>query len=103
MTEKMTTHQAQEDARNEDILIYLNGHIVPKAKAVVSVYDSGFMFTDGGSEGLGLYNDRWACLDEHMDRKRMISTLLDTQNVNDIPVTLRMRKPYSALIQKETS
>ncbi|HBM38242.1 MAG TPA: aminotransferase class IV, partial [Sulfitobacter sp.] len=43
MQTHVTTHQAEEDARNEDILIYLNGQIVPKAQAVVSVYDSGFM------------------------------------------------------------
>ncbi|NBQ51820.1 MAG: aminotransferase class IV, partial [Marivivens sp.] len=39
----VTTHQAEEDSRNETILIYLNGRIVPKAEALVSVYDSGFM------------------------------------------------------------
>ena len=68
MTDKITTHQAQEDARNEEILIYLNGRIVPKAEAVVSVYDSGFMLGDGVWEGLRLYNGTWAFLDEHLDR-----------------------------------
>lgn len=100
MTDKMTTHQAQEDARNEGILIYLNGQIVPKAQAVVSVYDSGFMLGDGVWEGLRLHNGRWAFLDEHMDRlfeaakaidldigldrKSLISALLDTQKANDM-------------------
>jgi len=68
MTDKITTHQAQEDARNEEILIYLNGRIVPKAEAVVSVYDSGFMLGDGVWEGLRLYNGTWAFLDQHLDR-----------------------------------
>ncbi|KUJ78060.1 aminotransferase class IV [Ruegeria marisrubri] len=68
MTEKMSTHQAAEDARNEEILIYVDGRIVPKAEATVSVYDSGFMLGDGVWEGLRLYNGRWAFLDEHMDR-----------------------------------
>lgn len=62
------SHQAEEDARNEAILIYLNGSIVPKAQAVVSVYDSGFMLGDGVWEGIRLYNGRWAFLDEHIDR-----------------------------------
>ena len=35
----LTTHQAEEDARNDDILIYVDGKIVPKVQAVVSVYD----------------------------------------------------------------
>ena len=67
MTET-STHQAEEDARNEEILIYLDGQIVPKAEARVSVYDSGFMLGDGVWEGLRLYDGRWAFLDEHMDR-----------------------------------
>ena len=68
MTEPVTTHQAAEDARNADILIYVNGRIVPRAEAVVSVYDSGFLMGDGVWEGLRLYNDRWAFLGEHLDR-----------------------------------
>ncbi|MBD3678211.1 MAG: D-amino acid aminotransferase [Rhodobacteraceae bacterium] len=65
---QITTHQAEEDARNEEILFYLNGKIVPKAEAVVSVYDSGFMLGDGVWEGLRLYDGHWAFLDEHIDR-----------------------------------
>ena len=64
----VTTHQAEEDSRNETILIYLNGRIVPKPEALVSVYDSGFMLGDGVWEGLRLYDGRWAFLDDHMDR-----------------------------------
>jgi len=65
---KVTTHQAEDDARNEGILIYVNGEIVPKAQATVSVYDSGFMLGDGVWEGLRLYNGKWAFIDEHLDR-----------------------------------
>ncbi|WP_294223765.1 D-amino acid aminotransferase [uncultured Shimia sp.] len=68
MTDHVTTHQAAEDARNEEIKIWLNGRVVPKAEAVVSVYDSGFMLGDGVWEGLRLYDGHWAFLDEHMDR-----------------------------------
>ena len=68
MTQDVTTHQAEEDIRNESLMIYLNGKIVPKAQAVVSVYDSGFMLGDGVWEGLRLYNGTWAFIDEHMDR-----------------------------------
>ncbi len=68
MVDHVTTHQAEEDARNEEILIYLNGRIVPKVEAVISVYDSGFMLGDGIWEGLRLYDGCWAFLREHMDR-----------------------------------
>ena len=100
MTEKMSTHQAQEDQRNEEILIYLNGEIVPKAEAKVSVDDSGFMLGDGVWEGLRLYNGTWAFIDEHldrlfgaaktidldigMDRNQVKQAVLDTQNANDM-------------------
>lgn len=68
MIDQQTTHAAQEDARNEQILIWLNGRIVPKAEALVSVYDSGFMLGDGVWEGLRLYNGTWAFVREHLDR-----------------------------------
>jgi branched-chain amino acid aminotransferase len=68
MTDHVSTHQAEEDARNEAIQIWVNGHIVPKAQAMVSVYDSGFMLGDGVWEGIRLYNGTWTFLDEHIDR-----------------------------------
>lgn len=68
MQDHVTTHQAEEDARNEALMIYLNGQIVPKAEAMVSVYDSGFMLGDGVWEGLRLYDGRWAFLNDHLDR-----------------------------------
>jgi len=63
-----STHQSEEDARNQNILIYVNGDIVPRDQATVSVYDSGFMLGDGMWEGLRLYDGVWAFFDEHMDR-----------------------------------
>jgi branched-chain amino acid aminotransferase len=63
-----TTHDAEEDERNQHILIYVNGDIVPRDAATVSVYDSGFMLGDGMWEGMRLYNGVWAFFDEHMDR-----------------------------------
>ncbi len=77
MSNHITTHQAEEDARNEEILIYLNGEIVPKHEAKVSVYDSGFMLGDGIWEGMRLYNGVWAFLDEHIDRLFEASKAID--------------------------
>lgn len=68
MNDAVTTHQAEEDARNESILIYVNGELKPRAEATVSVYDSGFMLGDGVWEGLRLYDGCWAFIDEHLDR-----------------------------------
>ncbi|WP_373355313.1 D-amino acid aminotransferase [Pseudoroseicyclus sp. CXY001] len=67
MTET-STHASEEDARNETLQLWLNGRVVPKAEALVSIYDSGFMLGDGVWEGLRLYHGRWAFLDEHLAR-----------------------------------
>jgi branched-chain amino acid aminotransferase len=64
----MTTHDAEHDPRNDELLIWVNGTLKPKAQAVVSVYDAGFMLGDGVWEGLRLHNARWAFLDAHLDR-----------------------------------
>ena len=63
-----TTHTADTDPRNDALLIWVNGDLVPKADAKVSVYDSGFMLGDGMWEGLRLYEGQWAFFDKHMDR-----------------------------------
>jgi len=89
----VTTHQAEEDNRNETILIYLNGRIVPKAEALVSVYDSGFMLGDGVWEGLRLYDGRWAFLDEHMDR------LFEAAKAIDLDIGMTRAEVIDALEQ----
>ncbi len=63
-----STHDSEEDLRNRDIKIFLNGKIVPRNEALVSVYDSGFMLGDGMWEGMRLYDGEWAFFDAHMDR-----------------------------------
>ncbi|WP_424971001.1 aminotransferase class IV [Dinoroseobacter sp. S76] len=63
-----TTHTAEDDIRNRDIKIYVNGALLHRDEAKVSVYDSGFMLGDGMWEGMRLYNGKWAFFDEHMDR-----------------------------------
>lgn len=107
MTDHISTHQAEDDLRNESILIWVNGKIVPKSQAMVSVYDSGFMLGDGVWEGIRLYNGRWAFLDEHMDRlfeaakaidldialtpDQVKQAVLDTQKANEMTTDAHAR------------
>jgi len=63
-----TTHDAEEDVRNRDIKIYVNGEIMHRDDAKVSVYDAGFMLGDGMWEGMRLYDGKWAFFNDHMDR-----------------------------------
>ncbi len=48
--------------------IYMNGKLVPEAKARVSVFDHGLLYGDGVFEGIRAYNGRVFMLDEHVDR-----------------------------------
>ncbi|MDT8857628.1 D-amino acid aminotransferase [Paracoccaceae bacterium Fryx2] len=95
MTDHITTHQAEEDARNEAILIFVNGRIVPKAQAVVSVYDAGFMLGDGVWEGIRLYDGRWAFLDEHVER------LFEAAKAIDLDIGLTPEGVVSALLETQ--
>src|SRR6056297_1861392 len=97
MIDQQTTHAAQEDARNEQILIWLNGRIVPKAEALVSVYDSGFMLGDGVWEGLRLYNGTWAFVREHLDR------LFEAARAIDLDIGMTRNEVLQALLDTQTA
>jgi branched-chain amino acid aminotransferase len=56
------------DPRNASILINVNGELKPRAEAMVSVFDSGFMLGDGVWEGLRVHNGKLGFLDRHLDR-----------------------------------
>ena len=90
-TDEITAHQAEDDSRNQHILIYVDGNIVPRSEAKISVYDSGFMLGDGVWEGLRFYNGTWAFLDEHMNR------LFEAANAIDLDIKLSKVELVAAL------
>lgn len=61
-------HEFNDDERNENILIYVNGELKPRKEAVVSVFDSGFVLGDGVWEGMRIHDGHPAFLDQHLDR-----------------------------------
>ncbi|MDX2158097.1 MAG: aminotransferase class IV [Hyphomicrobiaceae bacterium] len=63
-----STHEYVDDPRNATILISVNGKLVPRPEAVVSVFDSGFILGDGVWEGLRLVDGGIPFLDQHMER-----------------------------------
>ena len=65
---QISTHDAAPDNRNDNIIIYVDGDLLHRDDAKVSVYDSGFMLGDGIWEGLRLYGGWLSFLDEHLDR-----------------------------------
>ena len=56
------------DARNDSVLVYVNGEFFPRSQAMVSVFDSGFVLGDGVWEGLRLVKGRLISLQAHLDR-----------------------------------
>ena len=64
-----TSSQAYSpDARNDDVLVYLNGRFVPRHEATVSVFDAGYVCGDGVWEGVRLVDGRVVSFDAHIDR-----------------------------------
>src|SRR6185436_3095051 len=51
-----------------NVKVYLNGQLVDKEKAVVSVFDHGLLYGDGVFEGIRAYNGRVFKLREHLER-----------------------------------
>ena len=62
------THEYIQDPRNDNILIYINGEIIPRPEAKISVFDSGFLLGDGVWEGIRLHNGQLVFLQEHLNR-----------------------------------
>jgi branched-chain amino acid aminotransferase len=56
------------DPRNADLRIYVNGDLVPRSEAKVSIFDAGFVLGDGVWEGLRLHKGALVFLDAHLDR-----------------------------------
>jgi branched-chain amino acid aminotransferase len=56
------------DPRNASALLYLNGELVPREAAKVSVFDAGFVLGDGVWEGLRLHRGALLFADAHLRR-----------------------------------
>ena len=63
-----STHDYEIDARNENIIIYIDGQFFHRLDAKVSVMDSGYLLGDGVWEGIRLYNGTLMHIDKHLDR-----------------------------------
>ena len=50
------------------MVVYIDGKIVPKNEARVSVFDHGFLYGDGVFEGIRVYEGTIFRLKQHLDR-----------------------------------
>lgn len=85
------------DPRNAQALIWLNGELVPRAEAKVSVFDAGFVLGDGVWEGLRLHRGALMFLDAHLDR------LFDGARAIRLDIGLRREEVAAALQETITA
>lgn len=62
------THNAVADSRNAAIKICINGELLPREEAKISVFDSGYLVGDGVWEAFRFHAGKMIFLDKHMDR-----------------------------------
>jgi len=87
------THDYEDDPRNRDILIYVNGELKKRSEAMVSVFDSGFVLGDGVWEGLRLHNGKIAFCDHHLKR------LYDGAKTLDMEIGLSREQLRAAILE----
>ncbi len=83
----------QFNPKNESIKVYIDGKLLPREEAKVSVFDSVVQGGDAVWEGIRVYNGKVFCLTEHLQR------LLDSAHAmafTDIPT---MEEVKSALFK----
>ncbi len=74
-------------------LIWVNGHLLPKSRAMVSVYDHGLLYGDGVFEGIRVYQGRIFKCQQHMDRLYRCAA--------DIKLTIPITKEEMVTIQRQ--
>jgi len=62
------THSYIDDERNKSVYININGELLKRSQAKISVFDSGFLLGDGVWEGIRLYNNKLVFKEEHLKR-----------------------------------
>ena len=87
MTEDLNLHIK----KNENVMIYVDGELLHRDNAKISVFDSGFMMGDGVWEGLRLVKNNWLFLNEHLER------LLEGAKAIDLEIGLSINELKDAL------
>lgn len=67
-TSKVTAKSAAQPIDADLPIIHVNGQMLPKSKAMVSVYDHGLLYGDGIFEGIRVYQGKIFKCKQHMDR-----------------------------------
>ena len=69
------------DQRNKDIKVWVNGELLHRGEAKVSVFDSIVQGGDGVWEGMRVYDGRIFCFDKHLNRLMESAKSMYFQNI----------------------
>lgn len=114
-----STHDSLPDDRNASVQIYMNGDLVPRDEARISVFDSGYLVGDGVWEGIRLHHGKLVFLDEHLDRleagakaihmdlgrtrEELTEALYETVRANDMEDGVHIRMMVTRGVKKTPS
>jgi branched-chain amino acid aminotransferase len=87
-----TTIRPEGEGVQSGSLVYINGRLVPREEAVVSVFDSGLNFADGVFEGVRVYGGRVFHLDAHIKR------LFESANAFEIEIPMSAAELTEAIL-----
>jgi len=75
------------------VLVYVDGKLIPKEQAVISVFDHGFLYGDGVFEGIRVYDGNVFRLGEHIDR------LYESANTIALEIPLTRDEMIQAILE----
>ena len=64
----MSSHSYISNSKNKNIYININGELLHRDKAKISVFDSGFLLGDGVWEGIRLHKNSLIFIKDHLNR-----------------------------------
>ena len=74
----------QFDTRNKDIKVWINGELLHRDKAKISVFDSAVQGGDAVWEGVRIYDGRIFCFEKHLNRLMESAKSMDFSNVPSV-------------------
>ena len=74
----------QFDTRNKDINVWINGELLHRDQAKISVFDSAVQGGDAVWEGVRVYDGRIFCFEKHLNRLMESAKSMDFANIPSI-------------------
>ena len=74
----------QFDTRNKDIKVWINGELLHRDQAKISVFDSAVQGGDAVWEGVRVYDGRIFCFEKHLNRLMESAKSMDFENIPSV-------------------